>query len=246
MRFPVTDSPEAKERIRKSKQNKHDFLKPYMMDYWYPRVSDMTIPAIFVEIPSGDFVNVFDGREFAGSDDFILQLENAIGGKKHFIKTNNRSPKDWSYPDAPSASNAKEAIHALAGSMRILDDCVDLMDIAPFYAVVRPWVDIDPKYEFRCFVKNGKMIAVTQYFYDRYFPGLDIEAGGIKEKIEIFHQALAERYPVKDYVFDVYINSGTVILIEINPYGLSDPCLFETYENIETVGGFRTKEKEAA
>jgi hypothetical protein len=34
-------------------------------------------------------------------------------------------------------------------------------------------------------------------------------------------------------VFDVFDRGQDYLLIEINPYGLSDPCFFQNYRNVE-------------
>ncbi len=33
-------------------------------------------------------------------------------------------------------------------------------------------------------------------------------------------------------------HDGTILLIEINPYGLSDPCHFKSYERVENAAGY--------
>jgi hypothetical protein len=46
---------------------------------------------------------------------------------------------------------------------------------------------------------------------------------------------LAAHY--RDVVFDLYAPGyPEEVLIELNPYGLSDPCLFDSYEEVERGG----------
>jgi hypothetical protein len=59
-----------------------------------------------------------------------------------------------------------------------------------------------------------------------------------KEAITAFiGSELIPHLPVDDLVTDLWIDhSGKITLIEINPYGLSDPCLF-TYSELDGCDG---------
>jgi len=89
------------------------------------------------------------------------------------------------------------------------------------------------------------MIAVSRYDYGN-------EALGKYDGDAIFSQLSAwyEEHIAAHYqtiVFDVELGSygeygkqNEPLLIEVNPYGLSDPCLFKNYEAVESEGGFRS------
>ncbi|OWK35170.1 hypothetical protein FRUB_10012 [Fimbriiglobus ruber] len=51
-----------------------------------------------------------------------------------------------------------------------------------------------------------------------------------------YFSVIDPHFPIDDYVFDFGFTPDGPVLIEINPYGLSDPCLFGKYSLID---GFR-------
>src|SRR3989338_7709884 len=86
-----------------------------------------------------------------------------------------------------------------------------------------------PQHQFRCFVHNSKLTAVTQYFDWIYDP----ELAALKEHIgkllvEFFEEHVRPAVAMESYVYDVYLaKSQTMLLIEFNPFskGIS-PGLF--------------------
>lgn len=59
---------------------------------------------------------------------------------------------------------------------------------------------------------------------------------------DFYETNLAQHYPT--VVFDLAPGQTGPLLIELNPYGLSDPCCFGSYENIENIGGFAAQAME--
>lgn len=52
-------------------------------------------------------------------------------------------------------------------------------------------------------------------------------------------ETLRPRLHLQTVVFDIHLGyGGEVTLIELNPYGLSDPCCLRTYEAVENFTGF--------
>ena len=150
-----------------------------------------------------------------------------------FVKLISRSPKDIS--DGKPFMNSVEAAEHIINSMRCFEDLVYLSYIRHYaYVIIMPFVEINPLYEFRCFVKNRKLSAISRYAYN-----LNAPLYTKKEKELVISSAsmiadLANQYLSKDsYVFDIVIHpkNNSFNLIELNPYGLSDPCLL-TYEEI--------------
>jgi len=101
--------------------------------------------------------------------------------------------------------------------------------------VIREWVDIDPDMEFRGFVVNGKLNALSQYNHVIYFPRLIHMKKTIETSVlNFFYQTVApnlsrfDRYVV-DFALvktneDVY---DQVYVIELNPFlSSTDAALF--------------------
>lgn len=104
------------------------------------------------------------------------------------------------------------------------------------HIIIREWIDIPIQFEFRAFVYDNKLTAVSQYFNNAYFPEL-IEC---KEKILKLIQDLFDKVsPIvginpPEYVLDigVLVNEEKAYVIELNPFGKPNgmgtgTCLFD-------------------
>eukprot|EP01086_Lenisia_limosa_P016377 TRINITY_DN6122_c0_g1_i1.p1 TRINITY_DN6122_c0_g1~~TRINITY_DN6122_c0_g1_i1.p1 ORF type:complete len:394 (+),score=81.63 TRINITY_DN6122_c0_g1_i1:118-1299(+) len=158
--------------------------------------------------------------------------------------------------DALKVKSAKDAVTLLSSSERIMQDmlmALDYPDRFREHIVVRPWVDMHPSLEFRCFVKDQKMCAISQYNHLVYYEFLtkEVMQWVARQTDEFFHNevipALKDRY--NDYVLDLVflyndengessnnlsfltpklMNTGwQIAVIEINPYeSTTDGALF--------------------
>jgi hypothetical protein len=120
-------------------------------------------------------------------------------------------------------------------------DCEDEHDTSShepikYDLILRKWVEVNPSVEFRCFVRNRKLLAITQRdlnHFDFLFPMV----GDLTERIEdFFSQRLMHTFPDPNFVFDVYIPPPheRVWLIDINPFApQTDPLLFGWLEVLQ-------------
>ncbi|EKD16429.1 uncharacterized protein L3040_008530 [Drepanopeziza brunnea f. sp. 'multigermtubi'] len=112
------------------------------------------------------------------------------------------------------------------------DDTVKQEDIN-YVLVLRKWFRVNPSCEFRCFVKNRRVIGICQRdlnHFDFLFPLKD----RIRDTIlDYFENTLKESFPDKDFVFDIYLPKpyDRVRLVDINPWApRTDPLLFSWLE----------------
>lgn len=157
-----------------------------------------------------------------------------------FFKLISRSPKDYLADDDDFGKprpihNAHELVDSLCSSMRTFEDMVSLRHLPEVAAlVIRPFIEFSASDEWRVFVVDGKIVAITQYYYFDHFPDLTPEKVSLVEIcIRKFNdEVVVPNMKVKTFVAD-YITDGEVIkILETNPYGLSDPCLF-TYDEFD-------------
>ncbi|KAF1961138.1 D123-domain-containing protein [Byssothecium circinans] len=103
----------------------------------------------------------------------------------------------------------------------------------PYHLVLRKWITLNPSVEFRCFVRNRKLIAICQRdlnHFDFLFKMQDKLGQAIQEFFDI---RLRDTFPDPNFTFDVYIPPphDRVWLIDFNPWALrTDPLLFSWYE----------------
>jgi len=117
------------------------------------------------------------------------------------------------------------------------DDCVDddtiKQEDIPYVLVLRKWFKVNPSCEFRCFVRERKVVGICQRdlnHFDFLFPLRDQLQNVI---LEYFEKTLKDTFPDHDFVFDVYIPEpyAKVRLMDINPWApRTDPLLFSWLE----------------
>ncbi|KPI37777.1 uncharacterized protein AB675_175 [Cyphellophora attinorum] len=113
-----------------------------------------------------------------------------------------------------------------------LEGCIDTAPI-PYHLALRKSFVLNPALEFRCFVRDRRLIAVSQREMN-HFDFLSTLRESFKAKIEDFlEDHLLPNFPDPDFVFDVYIPPPheKVWLIDINPWAQrTDPLLFSWLE----------------
>jgi len=137
--------------------------------------------------------------------------------------------------------NGKEALSLLCSSERIYEDLVAEFEKKEFHQllIIRDWVDIPVEHEYRGFVHNKRLNAISQYYHTIFFPDLPPvwEANMTKIK-SFFAQKLSATIPLDSYIIDFALvkknNSDDIIVIELNPFSIAtDSNLFSWKEDIE-------------
>lgn len=137
--------------------------------------------------------------------------------------------------------SAKEAMNLLVTSQRIFADLNMYLKLSEqnegsfdLSLVIRAWEPrIDGKNEFRCFVYNNNMVAISQYNYYFKHTIFQDEEYVLKVKrqmYEYFNSKVKEKlFYLKNYVLDLCIfpSSNETVIIELNPYeNTTGPSLF--------------------
>lgn len=100
------------------------------------------------------------------------------------------------------------------------------------YICLRPFRKITRAREFRLFIYEGKLSAMSQYNLIRHFRRLE----GVKERYwqnaVKFVESVVWRLPIKTLVMDIYITGGKdILVVDLNPWGNdTDPLLLRTWE----------------
>ncbi|CAO2161795.1 unnamed protein product [Urochloa humidicola] len=146
--------------------------------------------------------------------------------------------------DAPSDS---AEIDEEGGKTNAVDDALEeesdgdawVDDGFQYYLALRKWYPgLRPESEFRCFVRERKLVAASQRDASAYYPSLPGWSSEVQPKIEAFFEEVIEpQFGSNNYTFDVYVRTdGRVKLIDFNPWGgYTLPLLF-TWEELEEEG----------
>lgn len=171
-----------------------------------------------------------------------------LGGKV-VPKLNWSAPKDATHMLGNTmACNTPDEIYLLLKSSDFInfdlnhafDSTVDdgTSSEIPFHLVLRKSFNINPSAEFRCFVRDRRIIGVTQRDMN-YFEFLFQLQDSLLRLIEsFFEKNLKDTFPDDNFVFDVYIPDphNKVWLIDINPWAQrTDPILFSWLELLTMV-----------
>lgn len=169
-----------------------------------------------------------------------------LGGKVA-PKLNWSAPKDATWINATNSMECKTPndIYLLLKSSDFVthdlahafDDTVDGgsgadQDI-PYHLVLRKWITLNPSVEFRCFVRDRRLIALCQRDLN-HFDFLFNMQDKLRDTIQDFFDIrLRDTFPDPNFTFDVYVPPphDKVWLVDVNPWALrTDPLLFSWME----------------
>jgi len=121
--------------------------------------------------------------------------------------------------------SGSESLDILTSSFRIYEDlvredeCKENSRISTFKLFVREWNTFEMDREFRAFVHNGEMNAISQCYDEWWFKGLKEVFNDYCLRIkDFFDNNIKTRLPVSSYVIDFAIIGDEVKVIELNPF----------------------------
>lgn len=172
-----------------------------------------------------------------------------------FVRLGSRSGKDSRF----AAQHGLRIFHPHAalrmlteGSRRVAFDLrlAARFDYAP-HIFVRRWCEIARWAEFRCFMKNRRLVGISQYDCKNLGHCTEIAANAarIRAVIEKFFEKLQPASHLDDVIFDVFLSREegspggddfNVRLLELNPFiPQTDACLFDWSGGGDFDGSFR-------
>ena len=100
------------------------------------------------------------------------------------------------------------------------------------FICLRPFRNINKAREFRLFIRNGKLCAMSQYWLIRHFPVLDKKGQHFLQAAEKMVSDIVWNLPIDDFVMDIYITSDNeILIIDLNPWGApTDSLLLRSWE----------------
>ncbi|XP_064198633.1 translation initiation factor eIF2 assembly protein [Anguilla rostrata] len=112
--------------------------------------------------------------------------------------------------------------------------------------VLRKWSELIPGGEFRCFVKENKLIGISQRDYTQYYQHIYKQQDAICSSIlDFFKEHVQYKFLEEDFVLDVYRDSwGRVWLIDLNPFGEVTDSLLFTWEELTSGHNLMTNQME--
>ena len=203
---------------------------------WYPVLGEHSMPTVFLKLTADDIKLLVEG---IGNGDaaasVIARLKNVMRGgalDNYFISTDLCSPTD-----TERFETKRGAVHSPESAWFFLANSAKVRQAAAAgeveYLAIKPFVRIDRTREFRLFVKNGELRAMSQYNLTRHFRRLE----GIKENLYTavckWFETVKNNLPVEEVVIDIFLESDdqTVKIVDLNCWGEpTDPLLLRTFD----------------
>lgn len=113
----------------------------------------------------------------------------------------------------------------------------EVMDQSPsevnYQLILRKWSNLYPSQEFRVFVRERQIRAISQRQATQYYPHILEQVDHYQQLIQQFWDEHMERAPCDDVVMDVYIDKkDRVWLIDFNVWGSRTDALLFTWSEI--------------
>ena len=123
-------------------------------------------------------------------------------GGSAFVKTNWHCPRDsiWITAGQTLRVNDLTDVYQLLKASSICKDDLNQVDQEGFYQLVlKKWKDIHPGTEFRCFVKNRNLIAISPRDWPQYHEHLNTQKQDIiKDIVSLFKEKIKEKFSIDD------------------------------------------------
>ena len=220
-----------------------NYAKSTYIDFWNPALLEKSIPTKMIKMTLEEatlLTDIQDGKVKFGKDnipDGLRRLWNEIDmllkefPNGAFIRLGSRSPKD-SYTAEKLNYCWKDTFNVLESlleSTRIFEDLcrAERLKYEPTL-IMREWMSFEKWQEFRCFIKDGELVGISQYYYhNEVFEEIKSNEKDIIKSIKDKVEETKPFLPTPSVVFDVIYNKENTIFLEINPFGkYTDPCLF--------------------
>ncbi|MCU7850508.1 MAG: cell division cycle 123 family protein [Candidatus Thiodiazotropha sp. (ex Lucinoma kastoroae)] len=236
-------------------QAQFNYLQPYFLENGYLPCKPFTIPTILLPLNTeeaqalGQSLAIpSEGRLDALNTTLAKAMRKLVNEEPVFVRLGTRSPKD--VPDFRAFRGrtrlSYEAIGWLRSSQRVADDLAACRRYGyPPTVAVREWLDIPLWSEFRCFVRKGEVVGLSQlHLHIGPAPEIIEAAAGIELAAHNFVSEFVHETKRWTCALDLFIKPGqdrdwVISLIEINPMmPLTDSLLF-SWQGHDMEGSFR-------
>uniref|UniRef100_A0A0K8SUY7 Uncharacterized protein n=1 Tax=Lygus hesperus TaxID=30085 RepID=A0A0K8SUY7_LYGHE len=170
----------------------------------------------------GDSDDEMPQPTFPGFSSKLSESLERFGGNV-FIKLNWSAPTDAAWIATNSSlkcSNLQDIYLLLKGSNKISTDLDTVSGSSKFFVVLKEWQDIHPGSEFRCFISNKELIAVSQRNSSEFHLHIQQNVCTIVSGINDFYRSNVKNvFPLNNYTLDVIWSPGSIKIVDFNTFG---------------------------
>uniref|UniRef100_A0A182RC88 Uncharacterized protein n=1 Tax=Anopheles funestus TaxID=62324 RepID=A0A182RC88_ANOFN len=188
---------------------------------------------------------------FTAFSQTLTDAIKSLGGTA-FLKTDWHCPKDaqWiTLGQSLCVRDITDVYQLLKASSFCKEDFRERSNVndSGYHIVLKKWRDIHPGSEFRCFVRNRSLMAISPRHWPSYHEHIARERTDIvTDIVSLFKEKIKDTFPLNDYVFDVYRPAkDKVIIMDFSLYGKghSDSLAFD-YDQLDDEALVETIEEE--
>ena len=216
-------------------------MNVFRMPEWYPKLYKDCFPTVFVELDAPELEALSQGRtEGDAVKSFLPELQRMMSrfSGARFVSVDTAAPTD-----TERFQLKRGAVHSAASAWKILADSRKVRAAAEAGEVsgicIRPFRRMQPAREFRLFVRNGKLVGMSQYWLLRHFRRLPARVERYWDNASALIERIAGDLPVQDLAVDIYFKkTSEILIVDLNPWGVpTDPLLYNTWDRDWNVPG---------
>lgn len=221
----------------------------YEFQHWYPKFAGLTtrarvltVPESFREYLLADGIALYGERPDSGAlppAAFHAEIESAISelGGAVAPKLNWSAPVDstWMLPDnTMRCLNANDVYMLLKSSDHINHD-IELQP-NPLVLVLREWFDLHPSSEFRCFVFEGRLVAISQR-QTHFYEFLEAQRSQLLTLLTSLVQSALERFGTPTFVLDAHVSQTKerAFVIDFNPWDPKTDSILFAWDELDAL-----------
>lgn len=214
-----------------------DFLRTSI---WYPVLAGHTFLTSFVKLRSDSIAALIAGKSSVDDDPPNLAVKAVIEDLRQpmanipgncFVTVDRCAPTD-----TERFRSKRGAVFSPESAWKFLCRSEKVRESARRgeveYLCLRPFRRMNRTREFRLFIRDGKLSAMSQYYLIRHFRRLERMRNFYWNQAEEFVERIAWMMPIKTLVMDIYFTSSDqILIIDLNPWGEpTDPLMLRSWD----------------
>ena len=204
---------------------------------WYKDFADVTFPTVFVRLTDAEKEALVKNEEGDAKNRLWNRLTNALSSIHGGAVIN----ADCCAPTDSKAFCRRRIVHTPISSWKQLTTSEKVTEALKSgksdTLTLRPYRRMDRSREFRLFVKDGELIAASQYDLKKNYPRLAKRQDEIWDGLKAFFaESIKPFLSFSDVVIDVYMcGNGQLLIVDFNEWGgETAPLLLRSWnQNVE-------------
>jgi len=208
--------------------------KIYKISEWYQSLADHTFPTSFVKL-SQDEKSAIVQQDTKSS--FGKEVQERLRLPMHYFPGNCFVCVDTAAPtDTERFKNKRGAVYSPESAWKYLCESEKVRDAVKSgdsdHICIRPFRRMSHPREFRLFIKDGHLNAMSQYWLIRHYRRLEGRKESYWESALNMVEKISWLLPSSTLVMDIYFTSSNKILIlDFNCWGApTDPLMLKEWD----------------